>query len=81
VSTAAERQAEYDAKDYRRSLYTNTKDDHPADWLTGEPCRCEHGDDHAWVRAGNAMKVLWPPQPETRTPAPHTPARRKGRSR
>jgi hypothetical protein len=41
-----------DALDYRRSLYTNTKADHPANWLTGEPCGCERGDDSAWERHG-----------------------------
>lgn len=51
MSRPAEWQAEYDTKDYRRSLYTNTKDDHPANWLTGEPCGCERGDDSAWDRS------------------------------
>jgi hypothetical protein len=40
---AAERER-YDQRDYRRSLYTNTKDDHPRDEMTGERCRCSSPD-------------------------------------
>jgi hypothetical protein len=48
----------YDRLPSRASLYTNIKDDHPADWLTGEPCDCEAGGT-AWER-GTAMAVRWP---------------------
>jgi hypothetical protein len=51
-SDLADSQLRHDAKDYRRALYTNTKADHPANWLTGEPCGCEGGDDSAWERHG-----------------------------
>jgi hypothetical protein len=51
-SELARRQVEYDAVDYRRSLYTNTKADHEADRLTGEPCGCERGDDTSWEPYG-----------------------------
>ncbi len=51
--------ADYDQEDYRRSLYTNTKADHPALWSTGEPCDCEAGGD-GWEREGIAMAVRWP---------------------
>jgi hypothetical protein len=60
MTTAAEWQAAYDAEDYRRSLYTNTKDDHPAIDLTGEPCDCPAGGAR-WERNGFAMRVEWPP--------------------
>lgn len=40
-----------DAEDCNRSLYTNTKDDHPADPITGLPCGCESGNDN-WAKAG-----------------------------
>jgi len=51
--------ADYDREDYRQSLYTNTKDDHPALWATGEPCDCAAGDDR-WERDGVAMAARWP---------------------
>jgi hypothetical protein len=54
---SAARQAAYDQEDYRRSLYTNTKDDHPAIWATGQPCDCE-ADGTGWERSGVAMTVL-----------------------
>jgi hypothetical protein len=49
----------YDREDYRRSLYTNTKPDHPANPRTEGPCNCERGDT-AWERSGIAMRVDWP---------------------
>lgn len=51
-------QAKYDSKDYRRSLYTNTKPDHPLHPLTDGPCDCEIGGS-GWER-GEAMRVRWP---------------------
>jgi len=48
-----------DSQDYRQSLYTNTKPDHPADDLTGELCDCEAGDTR-WEKNGIAMRVEWP---------------------
>jgi hypothetical protein len=74
----AAEQLRRDQGDVRRSLYTNTKDDHPRDDLTGEPCRCGQGDDTAWIRHGNAMKVLWPPQPGV---AERRPQQRRNRRR
>lgn len=85
-----------DALDYRRSLYTNTKADHPANWLTGEPCGCERGDDSAWERHGfhsGGPFVPGPLQPEhdpcghVRSAQPEPPVRqpvkprKRGRSR
>jgi hypothetical protein len=72
-----------DQLDYRRSLYTNTKPDHPGDDLTGQPCRCQKGDDTAWERHGIAMKVLWPPQAgvSDRTPQAREPQRKRARGR
>jgi hypothetical protein len=61
-SNLARSQLTYDGEDCRRSLYTNTKADHPADHLTGGPCRCEEGDDSGWERSGVAMTVRWPPE-------------------
>lgn len=57
-SPGATEQEEYDLKDYRRSLYINTKDDHPCPWTTAAPCGCESGDD-AWAESG-AMSVHFP---------------------
>ena len=62
ASSLGNHQLAYDAEDYRRSLYTNVKADHPANDLTGEPCDCEGGDTR-WERNGIAMGVHWPPQP------------------
>jgi hypothetical protein len=42
---------EEDAEDYNRSLYTNTKDDHHANPITGLSCGCESGDD-SWAKLG-----------------------------
>jgi hypothetical protein len=79
-SDLAKHQLEYDTKDYRRSLYTNTKPDHPASPRTEGPCNCERGDD-AWERSGIAMKVLWPPQPGTQAPQARKPQRKQARGR
>jgi hypothetical protein len=45
---AAERERR-DQGDVRRSLYTNTKDDHPRDEFTGERCRCNSKDAY-WAK-------------------------------
>jgi hypothetical protein len=50
-SERARLRLEEDAEDYNRSLYTNTKDDHPANPITGLPCGCESGDD-SWAKLG-----------------------------
>ena len=52
-------QANWDRQDYRRSLYTNTKADHPALNPSGQPCDCEAGGT-GWERRGVAMAVRWP---------------------
>ena len=80
-SDLRENQLSRDAVDYRRSLYTNTKPDHPGNWLTGEPCRCEKGDDRGWERSGNAMTVQWPRQPDTRLPEARKRQQRRTRGR
>jgi hypothetical protein len=61
-SDLARHQLADDALDYRRSLYTNVKADHPADELTGEPCDCETGGAR-WEKNGVAARVEWPPRP------------------
>ena len=66
-SDLAKSQLARDAKDYRRSLYTNTKPDHEPNHRTGGPCNCERGDT-AWEN-GVAMRVRWPPQPPRATEA------------
>ncbi len=58
ASDLAEHQLVYDDAPYRRSLYTNTKDDHPYPFTTGEPCGCEARDD-SWAQTG-AMSVHFP---------------------
>ena len=68
-SSLARSQLDYDAQDYRRSLYTNTKPDHEADHLTGEPCDCEAGGAR-WETNGIAMRVQWPPLPQYAAAAP-----------
>jgi len=78
-SNLAKSQLTYDAEDYRRSLYTNTKPDHEANHRTAGPCNCERGDT-AWERNGVAMKVRWPAKPE-RAPEARKPQRSRGRSR
>jgi hypothetical protein len=94
-SDLAKSQLDYDARDYRRSLYTNTKSDHPANWATGEPCGCERGDDSAWERSGFRSGGPFVPGPlqaehdpcgRVRPNAPdqpetRTPQRSRGRSR
>jgi hypothetical protein len=72
-SSLAKSQLDYDREDYRRSLYTNTKPDHPRNPRTEEPCDCERGG-RDWEK-GEAMRVEWPPerersaQPPVREPA------------
>jgi hypothetical protein len=66
-SELAARQLGRDMEDYRRALYTNTKADHPANHLTGEPCDCEAGGTY-WETKGIAMRVQWPPLPQFAAP-------------
>ena len=52
-------QERWDRQPYRRSLYTNTKADHPALNPSGRACDCEAGGT-GWERSGVAMAVRWP---------------------
>jgi hypothetical protein len=78
-SDLAKSQLARDARDCRRSLYTNTKPDHEPNHSTGGPCNCERGDT-AWEN-GVAMRVRWPPQQPERAPEASRPQRSRGRSR
>jgi hypothetical protein len=74
---AAERERR-DQLDYRRSLYTNFKSDHPANDLTGEPCRCEQGNDRDWHGFSPGTPVRPQYDPCGSVPEPR---KRSGRSR